>query len=805
MGTGRFDVPLPVPSMSRVACLCFFLVFAGTSPAGANVVSSYRDQIEPLVMTYCFDCHGDGMDKGEVDLDPANLEEHLGDLELWKRVWHNLRSQLMPPADKDQPLPEETAKLTRWIEREVFRLDPENPDPGHVTIRRLNRVEYRYTVEDLLGARFPVEDHFPPDDAGYGFENVGDVLSLSPLLMEKYLEAARLIVEEAVPTGGRIPQRRVWGSEFKAPQNPKQTARHLPFARERTVQVRKWVEHAGRYRFRVAFRTSGSEEATENTAKLVLLANGRELGSKVIGWDTRREISFSAGADLSRGHAELALRLEPQDPPEHGEKALFARVDRVDVTGPLDGSVLEYSDAYRRIFVDGPPPEASDSAGRRAYARKILQGLASRAYRRPVDEEKLSKLVDIVMITDRQPDHGFEHGIRQALAAVLASSGFLFRAEAQPSPDDPAEVVWLEEFALASRLSYFLWCSLPDEELFRQAQAGTLRENLHAQVERMLRDPKAKRFTRDFTGQWLSARDVATIHVNARAVLGTDSRREAARLFNRDLRQRMREETELFFHHVLLEGRPAEDLLIADYTFLNGKLAEFYGIDGVKGRKMRRVDLPPGSHRGGILRQASFHIVTSNPSRTSPVKRGLFVLENLLGTPAPPAPPDVPALEEAKKAGKGPQTMREMMEMHRAKPLCTSCHARMDPIGLALENYNAIGLWRDKEDGKPLDTSGKLITGETFSSADELVEILATERRKDFYRCLAEKLLTYALGRGVEYFDGPTIDEIVRRMDANRGSLREAVFAVIESVPFQKRRGHGSRSRLSEHATEQGS
>jgi hypothetical protein len=373
---------------------------------------------------------------------------------------------------------------------------------------------------------------------------------------------------------------------------------------------------------------------------------------------------------------------------------------------------------------------------------------------------------------------------------VLVSPRFLFRAEVQPEPNNPGKVVPLDEFALASRLSYFLWSSAPDQELFELARAGKLRENLRPQVDRMLADEKSERFVRSFVGQWLQTRDVQTVSIDPRRILGYRSRTDIGRLFNDRVRRSMREETELLFAHLVQENRSVLDLLTADYTFLNESLARFYGIDDVEGDEMRKVELPEDSHRSGILTHASFLIVTSNPTRTSPVKRGLFVLDNLLGLPAPPPPPDVPPLERTRTRGSG-LTMREAMARHREDPLCASCHARMDPLGLALEEFNALGMWREEEYGKPIDTAGQLVTGESFQNTRELARVIASDRRRDFYRCLTEKMLTYALGRGVEYYDSPTIERIVDELDKDSGKMRTLVYGVVESAPFQKRRGDG--------------
>jgi hypothetical protein len=440
----------------------------------------------------------------------------------------------------------------------------------------------------------------------------------------------------------------------------------------------------------------------------------------------------------------------------------------------------------------------------------------------------------------REPGKRFEDGIAQAVIPVLASPRFLFRveqAEAAAGVSSPAPHSLVDEYSLASRLSYFLWSTMPDAELIRLAERRELRKNLAGQVKRMLADSRSEALIENFTGQWLQVRDVEGIDINVFAVLARDrgeerrfsrDRRRFQELreipegkltpeqrkeieefraqfrnrqrrpqveFDRDLRRALRQETEMAFAHVLRENRSAIELLDCDYTFLNERLAKHYGLTNlnVTGAEMRRVSLPADSLRGGVLTQGAPLIVTSNPTRTSPVKRGLFILDNILGLPPPPPPPNIPNLEDSEKAVDGRQpTLREVLAIHREKPLCASCHSRMDPLGLALENFNALGMWRDKERGQPIDAAGKLITGETFQDIREVKQVLTTRHRLTFYRCLTEKLLTYALGRGTEYYDTHTLDQIVNRLDQENGRLSELVMGIIESAPFQKRRNQSA-------------
>lgn len=766
--------------MTGVVACCF-----------ASAICSAADNgLPPLAVftKYCGDCHTNGEMEGSLALDQLlAAADWKADRPKWASVWKNLRTQLMPPADQPQPSADEKRALLSWIEDRVFELDPEHPDPGRVTIRRLNRTEYRHTIRDLLGVDFDTENAFPADDTGYGFDTIGDVLSLSPLQVEKYLQAAREITAKAVPTTGpKIPILSAYGDNFVAPDNDKVSAKSLPLSAATEVVRRQTIDHPGPYRFRFAFRITGANGPTAERSVLIVKVDDVEVARRDLSWDSDENLSLTFESPMSQGKHRLVLQMQPQTPPAEGEKVQTFRLRKLDLEGPLDRSYVEYPENYKRIFREGPPP--TDPAARAAYARQTLQRLTERAFRRPVDEPTLDRLLAFAATFDVPTDpNGFEKGVAEALTAVLASPRFLFRAEAQPEPDNHTRVAPIDEFALASRLSYFLWSSLPDEELFELARSGKLREQLRPQIDRLLADERAQRFVRNFVGQWLRSRDVETINVDARRILKV-SVEESFAIFNGNLRRAMHEETDRMFAHIVAENRSVLDLLTADYAFLNETLALWYGIEGVKGNDMRKVSLPPDSPRGGILSQASFLIVTSNPARTSPVKRGLFILDNLLGTPAPAPPPNVPPLE-AVKQGAEKLSMRELMVQHRADPLCASCHARMDPLGLALEEFDALGRWRKDDAGQPIDTAGKLITGESFANVRELSRVIATARRNDFYTCLTEKMLTYALGRGVEYYDAPAIDKLVQLLQSDEGRIRSLIYGIVESAPFQLRRG----------------
>lgn len=751
---------------------------------------TFEKEIKPILEDYCFDCHGDGASKGDFSMDEYDdLSGHLDDVDHWLAVWRNVRSQIMPPPKKDQPDLAEKQQLMRWIEKRVFKLDPNHPDPGRVTIRRLNRVEYYYSIKDLLGVEYATWENFPADDTGYGFDTIGDVLSISPLHMEKYLEAASTVAEKALPKGTvmQTPVRFFEGSRFREDGDDSHQADWLEFKEERKVFLKGDAPVKGVYQVTLDYAIRGSIAATDQSARLELWMNGKKIAERTVGWDQRDTIKIGGQADLMKGSNTIEVRLRPKNPPGAGQGGQSAVLKQVSIRGPLNGSYKEYPKGYSMIMVDGPAPE--EIRERELYARKIMRSFVSRAFRRPLDRGTVARLVKMAMDVDQSPGRSFEDGIKHAMTAVLASPRFLFRAEIQPEPNNSGKTVMLDEYALAARLSFFLWSSVPDDELLSLAFKNQLRKNLGAQIDRMIASSKSRRFVNNFVGQWLQARDVENIAIDAKRVIGTKDQRDADRIFNGRLRSDMKEESELFFEFILKKNRPLKELISARYSFLNERLAGFYGIPGVLGSEHRLVDLHEHPQRGGILGQGTFLLVTSNPTRTSPVKRGLFVLDNLLGTPAPPAPPDVPELEEVSEHNNKPLTMRQMMEVHRKKPLCASCHKRMDPIGLGLENFNAIGQFRSQESGQPIDSSGVLITGEKFSDIAALKSVLADERRDDFYRCLSEKILTYAIGRGPKYFDAVTIDALVRQLNEGDGTLKDLVITIIESVPFQKRRG----------------
>ena len=751
----------------------------------------FTKKIKPLLQDYCFDCHGDGAKKGDFVLDEyKSTEALLKDRLAWLRIWENVRTDLMPPSkEKFQPNVEERKAILAWIEKKIFKLDPNNPDPGRVTIRRMNREEYQNTIADVVGVQFDANENFPADDTGFGFDTIGDVLTISPLLMEKYLGAAEEIAAKALPEDAGMPKPLTIDAGSFQDRGGSQTARFMEANQKQVVTAKRSIEAGGEYQLEVSFSLQNEGGRPKNqTAKWQFLVDGKKLKEYDINSDKSLRSRFVEKLQLPKGEHRFEFAIEPGNKGE-GRGTAGIRVDRFRLSRiGSDGAWELYPDSYKRIFVNGLAPKEKEK--QKAYMGRIVQSFATKLFRRPPRKELVSQITALANARSNEEGAKFVDGVRLAVTVILTSPSFLYRSEVQAEPDNPGKVVALDEYALASRLSYFLWSSSPDQELLALAAKGKLRHNLRAQVDRMLQDGKANRMVQNFVGQWLQARDMPGKNIDVRRITRERDRRRASRIFNGSHRNDMKRETEMFFRHVLTENRPLLELLNANYSFLNENLANFYGVKGIKGGDFRKVEFEPSvKGRGGILGQGTFLIVTSQSTRTSPVNRGLFVLDNILGTPAPPAPPNVPELEEVAKEFDRNATMRQLMEVHREKPLCASCHERMDPIGLALENFNAIGQWRDQQDGKKIDSAGKLVTGEGFTNVMELKKILTTSRKQDFYRCLTEKMLTYALGRGVEYYDSPAVNAIITKTVLEGGGLKNLVYAITESVPFQKRRG----------------
>ena len=793
----------------------------GIGPLAANpAVTEYRSVISPILEKHCYECHGDGYDKGKVAFDALETDQQILAPDLWLRVLNNTRAGLMPAERKPRLSAAEQSKLEDWIKFGVFNIDPRNPDPGRVTVRRLNRVEYRNTVHDLLGVDYNTDHEFPPDDTGFGFDNIGDALTMSPMLMEKYVAAAQTIVTEAVPAAPRKPAELiVKGLAFEG-QNAslKWGKRRIVFSQPANISAAFRTELPGSYRVKFDMEVNGSYNPDPGKARIIFRIDGKEFLNQEFAYHDEKSYVFESSHKWQPSEHTLTIELQPTVPEEKKETIIDVFVNKVTIEGPLEKTQWVKTENYEKYFPRAVPAGAKD---RRAYATELLAAFAQKAYRRPLpaDDESGEKLAKLAEAYYREPGKSFEQGVAHAMAAVLSSPRFLFRLESPAPHALSAPTADVDEFSLASRLSYFLWSTMPDDELMTLATRGELRQQLPAQVKRMLADPRAENLARNFTGQWLQARDVEGIASNPREIYIRDAGEEAKlrdlrkawraqdeatakklaeyidRLvdskpdFDNDMRKAMRRETEMFFGHIVREDRPVIELIDSNYIFVNDKLAVLYGLPDITGPEMRKVSLPAGSPRGGVLTQGSALFVTSNPDRTSPVKRGLFVLANFLGTPPPPPPANVPALEASEEDFKSHEpVLRDVLKVHRENPACSSCHNRMDPIGLAFENFNALGMWRDTERKQPIAAQGNLITGETFNSVAELKRILAQDHRQEFYATLSRKLLTYASGRGTEYYDVETIDGIVNRLNASDGRFSALLMGVIESAPFQKMR-----------------
>ncbi len=844
---------------------CAALLTASSASGVAAAVSDlevFKKDIQPVLDEYCYDCHGNGNKKGGVQLDGFESEAALHDQTLWLRALKNVRSGIMPPADGPSLPPELAQKVSEWIKRGPFSLDPHHPDPGRVTVRRLNRVDYHNTIHALLGVDYDTQKEFPADDTGHGFDNIGDVLTISPMLLEKYLDAAQTIITSVVPMKSKtVAEFAVEGRSFSlvpsAPLPP--VAVEIPkaggegvvppkveFNRPAPAVVGKALDlsyytpaivtathHtalAGKYALVVDLRAVEKyvdDQFDYNRCRVVFKVDDEVMLDQEFVREGEKPFKFTYERDWKVGDHALSFEIKPIGPDREQKRLLRVRVNAVTVQGPMAKEYWVKPKGYDRFFPREVPVAAK---ARQIYARELLTKFATRAFRRPLDEPTAVRLVALAESVYSHSDSTFEAGIAQAMVAVLASPRFIFREE-ETEPMHPGQAYPLvDEYALASRLSYFFWSSMPDDELFKLAGAGQLRANLPVQITRMLQDPRSKQFVKNFTGQWLQARDIASVQINALAVYlrehpdpAIDAAQDTFRRINRiaedkrtpeevaaftkartaffavfrspkpqlspELREAMLQETEMSFAYLLKEDRSLLEMIECDYTFLNEDLAKHYGISGVTGSEMRKVQLAPDSPRGGILTQGTMLAVTSNPTRTSPVKRGVFILNAILGTPPAPPPPNIPALEDAASPEKIKlMSLRETLALHAENAMCRSCHSRMDPLGLALENFNAMGAWRDAELKRPVEPAGQLITGETFADIRELKHVLATKHRRDYYYCLSEKLLTYALGRGLDYKDTDTVDNLVAQLEAAGGRPSALLQGIVNSVPFQQRR-----------------
>ena len=784
-------------------------------PAATASEASVREALD----RFCVRCHNDRLRTAELALDTHDLADVGADAETWERVIVKLRSRTMPPAGNPRPAEATYRAVASWLETEIDTVALARPDPGRgETFHRLNRAEYHAAVRDLLDVDVDVAELLPADDTyEHGFDNNGEVLSISPDLVARYLSAARRISRLAVgipPVGPAVETYRVHPGLL---QDDRQDDL-LSFGSRGGIAVRHYFPVDGEYTIRIRLHRNFSDYILGFAApqELDVRVDGERVTRFAVGdadavgrmaplsfagniagdpeWeyymntgDSHLEVRFPAKAGQRTVGVSFVRRAsEPEgvlQPRNRGYGRFVderyddhAAVEQVAIGGPYTVEGPGDTPSRREIFVCRPAAGAAADEEQNCAGR-ILGRLARRAYRRPVDSGDLDALLDFFRAG--RPDGGFDDGIQFALERMLVDPEFLFRIERDPEDATPGTPYRLGDLELASRLSFFLWSSIPDDELLEAAVGGRLRDpaELERQTRRMLADARSKALVDNFASQWLRLRNLES------------QERESADYpeFDENLREAFRRETELFVESNLREDRSLLELLSANYTFVNERLARHYGIPGVYGDRFRRVTFDRDHPRGGLLGHGGLLMVTSYPNRTSPVVRGKWLLETILGAPPPEPPPNVPGLPDRGEGGE-PASVRERLERHRANPACAGCHAPMDPLGFALENFDAIGLWRaSSEAGQPIDASATMPSGEAFEGPAGLRRVLLT-RGEDFAATVTEKLLAYALGRGLEYTDRPAVRRILRDAAVDDYSWSSIVLGIVKSTPFQWRR-----------------
>ena len=773
-----------------------------------------------FVQSHCAGCHNASAKSGGLDLTALRAAKTFeSDRETWEKVGRKLTFGEMPPPGVPRPPAQIITDITAWLKSEFDRQDQMvRPEAGQVSARRLNRAEYNNTIRDLLGVDIRPADNFPADTAAFGFDNISDALRLSPELLEKYIDAAERSVRTAIfgpplmkpsathyPAPVRINDSRGRSTLPKDLFHYDETGLSLPHSAH---FIHRFPVDAD-YRFRLVLnghRPNQSEPARpalfiDNKLVREFEFDATDLEGQIVECQER----VTAGehlisASYLKNYEGLPLSYKGPNPSKRPPEPLInprgsltdkdietlrkygtriktdsieTRVDNryesIDIGGPLNQKTGAPLESLRRIFVCGHPQEKHSDA----CARVILLGFVSRAFRRPATSGELDEYLSYVSLARKHGDP-FEEGIATALEAVLVSPKFLYRIERDQSAPSGQSSVPVSDHELASRLSYFLWSSTPDADLLRDAAQRKLRQPdvLKTEVTRMLRDPKSSALVENFFGEWLQFKNIDVVRPDL----------EKFPMFDDGLRLAMRRETEMFVDNIIRNNRNVLELLDADYTFVNERLARFYGIPGVTGPEFRLVKVSATDRGGGILSHASVLTVSSYSTRTSPVLRGKWILENLLNAPPPAPPPGVPPLEESKGAASG--TLRQQMEEHRKRPACASCHSRMDPLGFGLENFNAIGAWRTQDGNFPVDASGVLPDGRSFQTPSQLRALLVQDRGA-FISCLVEKLLTYSLGRGLERYDKRAQAEIIAKLSSQDYKFSELVLDIVNSLPFQ--------------------
>lgn len=753
---------------------------------------------------YCSRCHNDIDRVGGLsieDLRGADVRAGANG-EAWEKIWRRTAQGEMPPRSKPQPDPAERAQFVAWLQTSLDDYAAAHPDPGRATIRRLNRVEYANAVRDLLALDVDFSRELPPDNSGYGFDNIADVLSVSPTLMDRYVAVAGKIGRMATGLGSRREFVTVYqvpkdGSVMNAgrPAYNERASDDLPLGSRGGGAFRYYAQVDGTYEIAGYLNANTNNETDRENEDRVSVRVPLKAGSHMIGLSFRRVIAPDESVQTLRNDLDkVPLPVDPPKllpldvsvdgvrvkqlsvpsyrmSPRYSQQNFPRDVLEIDVAGPFDAVGVPDTPSRNRIFVCQPARASAEAP----CARRIIAALARRAYRRPVTDADLAPLLRVYAAERAQSDFG--HAVEAMVEAVLVSPHFLFVIERDPPGSLPGSVHRVSDVELASRLALFLWSSIPDDTLLKVAEKGRLSRPgvLAAQVTRMLADPRAAALTHNFAGQWLYLRNL-------------DQQRPDITVFPRfdvRLRAAMARETEMFFSHVLNANRSLLDFIAADYTFLNQRLAEHYGIGGVRGTAFRQVSLDPASHRGGLLGQASILTVTSYGNHTSVVKRGKWILDNMLAAPPPPPPPGVPALQETHDGRR--LSAREQLELHRKDPKCASCHMQMDPLGFALENFDAVGGYRQRDAGQPIDASATMPDGTQFSGITGLQQILLT-RKDEFTRAFTERLLTYALARGLGPRDMPAIRAISQSAAADDYRIQAVIRGIATSDPFTLRK-----------------
>jgi mono/diheme cytochrome c family protein len=787
---------LSVRALTLVVALVLVAVFLQPVRAQQKTPEAGVAAQAAVVNTYCVTCHSDKARTGGLSLENTNLNEVPKNAETWEKVIRKVRVGMMPPPGMPRPTPAALDGFASFLETSLDRAAAAKPNPGHVVMHRLNRAEYANVVRDLLAIDIDATALLPPDDESSGFDNIADVLKVSPSLMERYLSASWNISRMAVGNTGIAPSTVAYRVRPDLSQD--QHIDGLPLGTRGGILVPHTFPLDGEYVIKVRLwrNTFDLMRGMEDPHQIEVAMDGARLQLVQVGgqqdFTAMAENPGTFGADLDR---RLTLKI-PVKAGTHTISATtilrshaqrdnlikpFARttidglditgdpsVDRLTIEGPFGQTGPGDTPSRRKLFTCKPATAADEEP----CARRIVSSLARLAYRRPLEDSDVEMLIDFYK--KGRAGHSFESGIESALQYVLASPEFLFRFEGDPPNTPSGSVYRLKDLALASRLSFFLWSSIPDEELLSLASQGKLKDNavLEQQVKRMLADPRSNALIANFAEQWLFLRNLKSSVPDL----------EAFPDFDDNLRQAMKEETTLFFDSVMREDRSVLDLLNADYTFVNERLAKHYGIPNVYGSQFRRVAVPSDARRG-LLGQASILAVTSYPNRTSPVERGKWILTNLLGVPPTPPPPNVPPLKEESADGK-PRSLRESMESHRANPVCAGCHKVMDPIGFSLENFDAVGHWRTRDRGLPIDASGTLFNGAAVDGVSGLRQMLVGNPNV-FVGVMSEKMLTYALGRGITTTDMPAVRKIVQDARSRDYKFSSLVLGVVKSTPFQ--------------------